>query len=593
MPRLTNKEFNKSQLGRALALLGEAQMTSTPNPKETDKAIFFLGKAGRILSESLDYETILKATAVLVLDFLADVCFIDLLEENNGQEKYFRRILSMSKDVSQDTIANEMSNYSPKSELDPLVRDIIRYREGRFIDDFVVELKRNKAESRYIHLVEKMQCGPAVIMPLESHDKIFGVLTLVRSYKEPKYSKVEIELITEFARRAAMAIENARLYRQAQLAVEAKTQFLANMSHEIRTPLGVMLGFVELLLEHDMPYDQQKHYLNIISRNGHQLLELVGDLLDLSRIDLGKIEINPLEIVPVELVNEVVSEFSMKANEKKIKILVDYESTVPFKILTDPLRVRQVLINLLNNAIKFSFESVIEVKVKCTPFNNHFRFVIDVIDHGIGISPEKQGKLFQAFVQADITMTRKFGGAGLGLFLSKKIAKALGGDVGLVTSDLGKGSVFRFSFISEGVSAHAEKSEVADTHETSPITRVGAGPVKKVLVVEDSLDNQFLISKFLEDENLEIDKAQDGEEAVQKASQKKYDLILMDIQMPVVDGYTATLRLRRMGVKTPIVAITAHAMAGDREHCEEVGCNGYVTKPLEKISFRNTVRSFL
>lgn len=555
---------------------------------KNDCAIQFLGDAGKILSESLDYETILKATAVLLLDFLADVCFIDLIEENELGSS-FSRVVSMAKDVSLDKVADAAKKYSLYGESDPLIANILRHHQGRLVDNFCDELKKNKANADYIQLLEKLGCGSALIMPLESHDKIFGVLTSVRAISENKFSKTDSDLIAEFARRAAMAIENARLYRQAQLAVDAKNQFLANMSHEIRTPLGVILGFVELLKTRELPYDKQKYYLDVITRNGEQLLGLVGDLLDLSRVDLGKIDINPVSLSLLDLLDEVTMAFSMKAAEKKLKISIDYDKAVPKKIISDPLRIRQVLVNLLSNAIKFSSDSVIQVSVKAVPIGGEFGIEIRVADQGIGIDPEQHSKLFQLFSQADNTMTRKFGGVGLGLYLSRKIALALGGNVELLSSGRGKGAVFLFSF----VAAPSESRLVADVREQE-VTRIQPDLIKKkVLVVEDSEDNQFLIARFLENENVEIDIAENGKIALEKAQKNKYDLILMDIQMPVMDGYTATVRLRQMGVYVPIIAITAHAMASDRAHCREVGCNSYLTKPLNRDSLRNAVRSFL
>lgn len=555
---------------------------------KNDSAIQFLSDAGKILSESLDYETILKATAVLVLDFLSDVCFIDLLEENELGSS-FRRVVSMAKDVSLDEVASAAKKYSLQGESDPLIANILRHHQGRLVDSYCVELKKNKVKEEYIQLLEKLGCGSAMIMPLESHNKIFGILTLIHANPETKFSKTECELIAEFARRAAMAIENARLYRQAQLAVEAKNQFLANMSHEIRTPLGIILGFVELLKTQKLPYDKQKYYLDIVTRNGEQLLGLVGDLLDLSRIDLGMIDISPVSISLLDLLDEVTVTFSMKAAEKRIKISIDYDKSVPGRIISDPLRIRQVLTNLLSNAIKFSSDSLIHISAKAVPIGEEFGIEIRVIDQGIGIAPEHHAKLFQLFTQADSTMTRKFGGAGLGLYLSRKIALALGGNVELVSSERGQGAEFLFSF----VAAKAESLPVAELKEQEVASERLTLLKKKVLVVEDSEDNQYLIAHFLENENLEIDTAENGKVALEKAQKNKYDLILMDIQMPVMDGYTATVRLRQMGIFAPVIAITAHAMASDRAHCREVGCNSYLTKPLKRDSLRKAVRSFL
>ena len=422
--------------------------------EKIDQALQFLSKAGEILSESLDYETTLKATAVLALDFLADLCFIDLLDEkenSNGNgisTKYFHRILSLHRDVSKDQQALELMKYSPKKDDSDIIEQVVRSRQGKLIPDFCKELEiANPENMKYASLLKKLNCCSAFVVPLESHNKLFGAITLIRSSHREIYSVAEINLITEFARRATVCIENARLYRQAQLVVEAKTQFVANMSHEIRTPLGVILGFAELLQDKDLTSEQSKNYLDIILRNGQQLLELVGDLLDVSKIELGKIEINHLNISIKELIQDVVATLSIKALEKNIKLYVDFAADTPEKLISDPLRIKQVLINLIGNAIKFSPTGVVRIHIVTEVVEKNHRVMIDVADQGVGIALEKQQQLFQSFVQADTTMTRIYGGVGLGLFLSKKMAESLGGNVELIFSETGKGSVFRFTFL--------------------------------------------------------------------------------------------------------------------------------------------------
>ncbi len=571
-------------------------------PKDkTEQALQFLSKAGEILSESLDYETTLKATAVLALDFLADLCLIDLLDEKgnaNGNgigTKSFHRILSLHRDVSKDQQALELMSYSPQKDVGDIVEEVVRSRQGRLIADFCKVLESSdKKNLEYISRLKKLDCCSAFIMPLESHNKLFGAITLIRSSNRGIYSETEINLITEFARRATICIENARLYRQAQLVVEAKTQFVANMSHEIRTPLGVILGFAELLQDKDLTSDQKKNYLDIILRNGHQLLELVGDLLDVSKIELGKIEISHLSISIKELIQDVIATLSIKALEKNIKLYVDFDSETPEKLISDPLRIKQVLINLIGNAIKFSPAGVVRIRAVTEAVDKQYRVIIDIADQGVGIALEKQQQLFQSFVQADVTMTRIYGGVGLGLFLSKKMAQSLGGTVELIFSDVGKGSVFRFTFLAD---AADEKKVIVsepttDTEFVQPLEELSQTK-KRILVVEDSLDGQLLISKFLAKLAVDVDQAFNGAEAIQKALERHYDLILMDIQMPLIDGYTATNRLRKMGVSTPIIAVTAHAMLEDRNRCLEAGCNGYMTKPLSKNLFQHTIRSYL
>jgi two-component system, sensor histidine kinase len=557
---------------------------------QSEKSLRFLNRTGVVLSESLDYETVFKAAAILTLEFLAEMCVIDLIEEAEGEKPHARRIVSMHKDVSKDTLAGELTQHPPRWRPGDLIYEIVQSGHHLLLPDVVRALRDRVGEdSRCTEILSLLDCGPALVTPLESHGHIFGTISLIRSRDREQFSDSEVELVGEFARRAGIAIENARLLQAAQRANEAKSEFLANISHEIRTPLGAIIGFTELMREENPSPEECRRYLEIVHRNGRQLYELIGDLLDLSKIESGKDDLNCSDIALKVIVEDVAAMLSFKAAERHLKIVTDYAPGLPERIYSDQLKIRQILINLLGNAIKFSSGGRIAIRVRALEVQGKNQIAIDVEDNGIGISPEKQKRLFQAFTQADSSMARRFGGSGLGLFLSKKLAQALGGDVTLLSSEIDKGSTFRITLLH--VPAQPDGGEAQQVWSSDRPTLLRES--RRLLVVDDSRDNQLLISHLLKGENVSIDFANDGSEAVEKGVSGDYDLIVMDIQMPVVDGYTATRRLRDRGVQVPIIAVTAHALREDREKCLAAGCTGYITKPIEAKSFRQTIRGYL
>ncbi len=433
-----------------------------------------------------------------------------------------------------------------------------------------------------------------MMVPLGYHGKVFGALSFIACETAQKYDDFDLSIAQDLAKRASLAIENARLYTKASEASRAKSAFLANISHEIRTPLGAMLGFAELVLDEKNLNAQQEAYIATIARNGRQLLRLVDEILDLSKVESDRIQIEQLSFSLPALLNEVGALLKVKTDEKGLGLTVEGVNFLPERVKTDPLRLRQILFNVIGNAIKFTEKGSILVSARFKSEGNSSHkgaLEIMVSDTGIGMSEESMGNIFQPFVQADGTMTRKYGGTGLGLFLSRKLARLLGGDVILRRSALNQGSEFQINIAVDRDSAKLSRSE-AKPKLTSVKAAHSGGPQIKVLLVDDSPDNRSLISAFLSKPGIEVDLAENGVTGVDKALHNQYDVVLMDIQMPEMDGFEAVRVLNQKGYRVPVVALTAHAMKGDRERCLRAGFNDYLCKPVNRQSLMDMLHRY-
>ncbi len=390
----------------------------------------------------------------------------------------------------------------------------------------------------------------------------------------------------------------------AEAATRAKSEFLANMSHEIRTPMTAILGYSDVLLD-NLTCPDDVHAARTVKRNGEYLLELINDILDLSKIEAGKLEVERIECSPAEVVHDVASLMQVRVDAKDLGLEIEFDGPIPATIRSDPVRLRQVLINLVGNAVKFTRRGTIRVVtrlIRQTGVSPKLEF--EVIDTGIGMTPEQAKRLFQPFVQGDSSTTREFGGTGLGLTISKRLAEMLGGNITL-SSVPDVGSTFAVSIETgplDGVPMLEDPSEAFsntaserrdDTQVKQPRITLGC----RILLAEDGLDNQRLISMLLKKAGAEVAVTENGQLAYQAAlgardSGEPYDLILMDMQMPVMDGYSATRTLRQAGYVGPIVALTANAMAGDAEKCLEAGCDDYLAKPLDRATFLSKIASY-
>lgn len=374
---------------------------------------------------------------------------------------------------------------------------------------------------------------------------------------------------------------------RANAATHAKDAFLANMSHEIRTPMTAILGYCELMLDKTCTESDRLNSINVVRRNGQHLLNLINDILDLSKIESGKIEIECVPVSPHDILRDIMDLFHTKAKDKGIELTIEVNGQIPHRILSDPTRLKQVLLNLVGNAVKFTDRGNVQVVASCDRHSETISF--DVIDTGIGMSSDQLSKLFSPFIQGDSSMTRRFGGTGLGLSITKKLAQQLGGDV-VVTSTLGHGSKFSLK-VTTGPLELADMVNSSIKHQRPSIANLvpSAMPSIKgrVLVVEDGVDNQQLIARILRMAGAELTIVENGVAAVDAAMtnlQKgtPFDLILMDMQMPIMDGYEATALLRQKGYTGTIIALTAHALIGEKEKCLRAGCDHYLSKPIDR-----------
>jgi signal transduction histidine kinase/DNA-binding NarL/FixJ family response regulator len=393
------------------------------------------------------------------------------------------------------------------------------------------------------------------------------------------------------------ALETAKTF--SEQANELKSAFVANISHEIRTPLTAILGFTEQVLSSELYDPKQKELLQRVLKSGRHLFALINDILDLSKIESNKLDIDVQEIELVETVTDVQSILAQQADAKNLRFDVEYNFPVPKNIRTDETRFRQVLLNLASNAVKFTEVGEVLIKVIFDASKN--RLQVTVVDTGIGMSEEVQQRIFNPFVQADVSISRKFGGTGLGLVISKSLVNLLGGDITL-RSEIGKGSVFEFyididpdnkgivpELIKDRAGISAIESKLSDTEQSSV-----TGPIKgHILIAEDVVDNQHLFALLLEPYEIKIDAVENGQEAVEQALVNDYDLILMDMQMPIMGGIEATQLIRQSGIDTPIYALTANVMQEDIDKQKQAGCNGTISKPIEKAQFLKVIATAL
>ena len=393
--------------------------------------------------------------------------------------------------------------------------------------------------------------------------------------KAIRFDGITLDVTSELRRNAEL--EWAK--NEAERANQLKSSFLSNMSHEIRTPLGAILGFTDLLKDQNVRAEERAQFLETISRNGKALTRIIDDILDLAKVESGKLEVEQVEFSLLDLVDDVMDLFRERTRAKGIYLRAHLGKETPDRIISDPTRLRQILINIVGNAIKFTNEGGVTVDVVGTSGSDaNLKFKVIVRDTGIGMVAEQSHRIFQPFMQADNTTTRKFGGTGLGLALSKRLANALKGDVVIESSQPELGSTFLVTF-EAAVPSIGHSARPKESHR---IYKDAVLLGLKILVADDSNDNLLLVSRILGKQGAGVVTARNGLEAFRLSLAGKYDLVLMDIQMPEMDGYEATRSLRDAGFKKPIIALTAHAMAEERARSYAAGCNGHLTKPLDE-----------
>ncbi|MBU4270655.1 MAG: CHASE domain-containing protein [Planctomycetes bacterium] len=442
------------------------------------------------------------------------------------------------------------------------------FHRGKSLDRILLQIDRFRdAVGSSPFVLQRPLGGTEVIMRLQP------------IYRGAKYDGVLLNVID--------VSELIEARRQAEVANQAKSQFLARMSHEIRNPMTAILGYTDLVMDPATNQSSRNNYLAVIRRNGEHLLELINDILDLSKIEAGKFTLDLRQCNLVSLLADVAGVVRPRAEQRGISLSVEYETELPETIVTDAARLRQALINLAGNAVKFTRQGSVRIVTSLLPkWQGGPAVRVQVIDTGIGIREEVLPKLFELFSQGDESVFRKFGGTGLGLAISRHIVTMLGGELA-ATSVWGKGSNFNLTIPTgdlDGVAMLQNPAEAEHGNAASP----DAQPSKNleglyILLAEDGYDNRELIRTVLCAAGAIVETVENGQEAVEKAEAEPFDAILMDINMPVMDGYEATRLLRDRGYNQPILALTANAMSSDGERCLAAGCNQHLTKPIDRL----------
>jgi PAS domain S-box-containing protein len=511
-------------------------------------------------------------------------------------EEYYRSLVESSADCTvvsnQEGIVTFVAGQGLK-DLGYEISDLVGHRAM----DFIHSSKQDDQKSRIAELFSHPLAISRGEAPIKCKDGSWLDCELIgRTALAPDGTPILVSLVRNISERKRAEFELASSRDQALAASRAKSEFLSSMSHEIRTPMNAILGMADLMWESELS-SEQRRYLDTVINNGNALLELINSILDLAKVESGRLSLETVDFDLRDLLGKVTDTLAVRADENAVELAVHIDQDVPSALVGDPLRLRQVLTNLVGNAIKFTERGAIVIRVRHDPHaNGAGGLLISVTDSGIGIPPDKLSGLFKPFSQADSSITRKYGGTGLGLAIVDRLVRLMGGEV-RVESEPGHGSTFSFTAQFQVSATPAEAHR--DAPAPAPARAIG-GPDAivhrplRILLADDSADNRLLIRAYLRKTPYHLDEVEDGQKAIEQVFNGGYDLVLMDIQMPVMDGYTAVEKIREWEartnrVHTPIIALTASALDEAVRHTREVGFDMHVSKPVKRATLLDAI----
>jgi PAS domain S-box-containing protein len=581
--KMDNPALKAIQAGQAVSLPGHATLIARDGSQwpVDDSAAPILDAAGRITG------------VVMIFRDITDRRKLE--QELQSSEVRYRRLF----EAAHDGILILDASTARVVDVNPFMGDLLGYPREYFLGKELWEISVFKDAEASKAAMETLQKTGQIRYddhPLQHRDgRHIPVEFVSNVYQEGTRDVIQCN-IRDITERKQHADELAEARKNAEAASRSKSEFLANMSHEIRTPMSAILGFADMLQQKSPEECAQVGCVQIIRRNAAHLLELINDILDISKVEAGQMKVERISCDLLVLLSEINALVRPRAEEKGLGFEVSFQGSIPRLIQTDPARLRQILINLIGNAMKFTESGRVDLRVmeeRSSSPNIVLR--VDVIDSGIGMTPEQLDRLFRPFTQGDESITRKYGGTGLGLTISGQLAKLLGGDV-TVISQPRLGSTFTIR-VDGGPSAGIERLQgLTEAALSTSLDRSAKNEIYlrgRILLVEDGADNQRLLRMQLSSAGGSVVSALDGKEAVEVATSQPFDLILMDMQMPIMDGYAATIELRRRGLTIPIIALTAYAMAEDRDKCMAAGCSAYLSKPIDEETLLTTVNHHL
>ncbi len=530
-----------------------------------------------VLAEAGDPATLVKGSVIdNSFEDVTDDVFDTSLDITIGAEKYGRVELGFSTKQIADTLKTTQKKLFAFDALAMVLLTIFSYLLGMYLTRGLETLKKASRQ------VAAGNLGYQIAV--QGTDEL-AQATVAFNEMSSKLARLDMQ-----RRRTEQELNESR--ELALSATKSKSQFLANMSHEIRTPLTSIIGFAETLLDSQSGEGEKTESIYTIIRNGRHLLTLINDILDLSKIESDNVTLEVMTVQPLTLLREIELLAGGLAREKGLMYTTDITFPIPRSIQTDPTRIKQILLNLVNNAVKFTEQG--QIRIHCRFDQRSRRLYFEVHDSGIGMSAEELAKLFQPFVQANASTTRKYGGTGLGLNISKRLVILLGGEMSVGSAE-GKGTCFQFY-----VPTNAEQNDefihsveaIPHNSSTEIVTDIPA-LTGHVLIAEDSPDIRRLVSMYVRKAGVVASVAENGQIAVELALSNHFDLVLMDMQMPILDGLEATKRLRNAGYNKPIVALTANAMMEDRERYRIAGADDFLSKPVSQPAFYAMLRTYL